>query len=600
MASMKSATLVVSLLALGVSAGLAASCATAPPPAPIAAPAPPPAPLEVAKPVLVEPKFAPPQVAGGALVASLLTMSPSRIVGDLDALSQRLSLPMMLGSQLLSLVGTVDIGGKNTQLGAVWDRLDTSMPVSIVWVLPPNQAAKGYCAALTFVDRAAAARTFDEMGTPGAARDGISERRVSSGETIWGGIKDRTLFISGSAEALLLGGGLAESARTVVPKDQLVMTVLPQALAKASGKTADALSAQVASGMLSSFAAAKAKNTKAAEQMLVAGADVFVRLALDSSVARLIVGVGPAQGLSIRAELVPVPGTDWSKRIAARAPYSFDARLPVRSDATSVMAAGNISEWALAFGGMFEATGPAGKAMLRDMKKMVELVADWSCTFDARDVGVATLCSSTLRQGVAGKAALDAAVGLIGSQHAWEGEIEGRKLRPLKIKRSADKVEIEKKIETAEPTARALAKAMAGGDSFHYVISVKDGRLVQAGGPKPKDTLALYGTASAVKDAPLVASALERTKGDEAMASVDVVSFLLRMLKQGKGLPGAELAAMASAMPGVVDMKAPLLFAVRGGNSLTAEFAIPLGSLEAVASVVRSALGALPSPPPKQ
>ena len=602
MTSMKSSTLVASLMALGVSTVLVGGCATAPPPAPAAVPASPPEAEHrdpPSKPALPEPKFAPPHVAGGALVASLLTMAPARIVGDLDALSHRLALPMMLGRELLSFMGAFGVGGQDAQLKTIWDRLDPGSPVAIVWVLPQDQAGKGYCAALTFVDNAAAVRTFDEMGAPGGQHDGVAERRVPSGDSVWGGIKGRTLFISGSAEALLLGGGLAESARTVVPKDPLVMTVLPQALAKATGKTNDALMEQLTTTMTGMFATMKANTNKAAEQMSLAMMTSAARLLLDCSVARLILDIGPTQGFSLRAELVPVPGSDWAKRMTTRAPYAVDARLPVRNDSTSIVAMGNVSTWLAAFGAMFEATGPAGKAALRDTMKLLDSTTSMSCMFEPAQVGIATLCSSALRPGITNKAALDVATAAISSQHAWEAELDGRKAKPLKIKKSSDKVEIEKRIENSDATARALAKAIAGGDSFHYLLTVKDGRLLQAVGPKPKDTLARYGAASSLKDAPLVASALARTSGNEGMASVDVISFFLRLLKQGKGLPGAEIASMAAAMPGLAEMRAPFLFSIRGGNSLTGELAIPLGSLENAAAVIRGMLGTAPNQQPK-
>ncbi len=96
--------------------------------------------------------------------------------------------------------------------------------------------------------------------------------------------------------------------------------------------------------------------------------------------------------------------------------------------------------------------------------------------------------------------------------------------------------------------------------------------------------------------APLLTEALDRTKGDEMMASVDVISFALRVLGQGKGLPGREMAMVAGAMPGVADMTAPFAFAIRGGSSLVGEFRIPLGSLENVAKVVQGMMGPAGAP----
>jgi len=183
------------------------------------------------------------------------------------------------------------------------------------------------------------------------------------------------------------------------------------------------------------------------------------------------------------------------------------------------------------------------------------------------------------------------------AQHAWEAELDSRKASPLKIKRARDVVEIEKKIENKEPTARAVAKAMAGGDIIRYALTIKDGRLVLASGRDARKALSRYGTPASLAGAPLLAATLARTKGDEMMASVDVISFVLRVLGQGKELPGKEMAMVAGAMPGVSDMTAPFTFAMRGGNSLVGEFRIPLGSLDNVAKVVRGILGSAGAQP---
>lgn len=545
--------------------------------------------------------FVPVATAQGALVGSLVTVAPSRILGDLDGLSQRLGLPMMLGRELLSSLDSLGMSGKDVRIADIVDRIDPTSGVAIVWTMSQQPAVKGFCAALTFKDAASAKRTADEMGIPSPPRNGVIERRSSREDVIFTAIKGRTLFVSGSAEALLFAGGLAEAARVPPLKGQLVLTVLPQALAKASGKSPDAivteLTAMATEGFAKSGTKSGTKNSEAMGKMVVAMLETAARIGLDSSAARLILEVGPREGLVIQAELVPAAGTDFATRTAHRAPYTFDARLPVRSDGTTVMAIGDVSMWLSTFGKMLEATGPAGHAALRDIKAMSELGGEWSCVLEPAQTGIATLCSSALKPGVTTKAALDAATAWLVSQNAWEAELDGRKAKPMKIKRSAEMIEIEKKIESKEPVARALSQAMAGGDSFKHALTVKNGRLLQATGHAPKDILAHYGAGASSQDAPLVAASLARTKSDEGMASVDFISLLLHLFRQGKGLPGAEMVAMASAVPGLADLRAPFHFALRTGNSLTGEFRIPLGSLDNIAKVVRGMLGAAqPSP----
>ena len=598
--TMRTTTLTSPVAALGLLLISMAACGTTAPVAPVALPAAAaqpaaPQPVAVAE---AEPEFAAPAIAQAALVGSLVTVAPTRIIGDLDALSQRLNLPMLLGHELLSSLGGMGIAGDSAHFRQLWERVDPSAPLAVVWVLPTKSEAKGFCAAVTFRDQAGAKRTLDEMGALGQRRGGVSERRSAGGDLIWGGVKGRTLFVSGSAEALLFAGGLAEAAAQVPPaKGQAVLTMLPQALAAASGKTPDAFVAQMASMMASEAQAGQGKAAPAVQRLIVAMTEVAIKLVLDATAVHLSFDVGPKDGLLIQAELVPAVGSDFAARTARRTPYAFDTRLPAKDDRTAVFSTGDWSAWLPMLAKMFEATGAAGRAMWKDTNKLLDMTSGWSCSVEAVEVGFSSLCSAGLKPGKDGKAALEAALGMMTSQHAWEAELDGRKASPLKIKRARDLVEIEKKIENREPTARAVAKAMAGGDIIRYALTIKDGRLVLASGRDARKALSRYGTPASLAGAPLLAATLARTKGDEMMASVDVISFVLRVLGQGKELPGKEMAMVAGAMPGVSDMTAPFTFAMRGGNSLVGEFRIPLGSLDNVAKVVRGILGSAGAQP---
>ena len=596
-------TLLVSCraVALGLMPLALTVCGTAPSVAPVAiAVAPPAAPVAAPAPVAPsEPEFADPLVVRGTIVGSVVMLAPSKIAGDLDALSRRLELPMLLGRELVSSLGGMGILGDSAHFNAVWDRLDPASPIAVVWVLPPKSKVKGFCAALTFRDAAGARRTFEDMGAPGAQRDGVSERRTPDGDVIWGGIKGRTLFVSGSADALLLAGGLAASAQVTPPAGQVVVTVLPQALVAASGKSREALVAEVVAMMASEVMGVKGPTTEASRRMVAAFAETGAKLALDSSAVRLVLELGPHEGLVVQSELVPVAGTEFASRTAQRSPHAFDPRLPVRDDSTAVMAVGGASTWFPYLAKMLEATGPAGKTLMRETTKLLEATGEWSCMFEQAGAGFATLCSSPLRPGTSSTAGLDAAVALAKAQHGWEAELYGQKLSPPKIKRVRDVVEIEKKIEYRDTTARAMAKAFAGGDTVKTAFTVKDGRLLQATGRDARKTLARYGAEGGIKGAPLVAAALERSKGAEGMVSVDVISMVLRMLKQDKEMPGNELATMAGALPGLAEMKVPFLFTLRGGSSLVGDFHIPLGSLENAAKVVRGMLGPAGAGPSK-
>ncbi len=410
--------------ALGLLLAAVGACGTAAPAAQVATP------LAPAQPVVAptvaaseaEPQFSAPAAAKSAMVGSLVTVAPDRLVGDLDALSHRLHLPMLLGHEMLSSLGGLGIAGDNAHFRQLWDRVDPVAPIAVVWVLPPKSEAKGYCAAVTFRDRASAKRTLDEMGALGQQRNGIVERVSGGGDKIWGGIKGRTLFVSGSAEALLFAGGLAEAAQVPPAKGQAILTVLPQSLAVASGKTPDALVAHVASMIANEAQAAPGKSAPAVQRMIVAMTEVATKLVMDSAAVNVIFDVGPSNGLTIQAELVPLAGTDFATRTAHRTPYAFDTRLPVKNDGTAVFATGEWGSWMPMLAKVLEATGAAGNAMWKSTSKMLDVTSGWSCVMDLAEAGLSSMCSSTLKSGTSNKAALDAAVAMVTAQQAWEAE----------------------------------------------------------------------------------------------------------------------------------------------------------------------------------
>jgi len=537
---------------------------------------------------LAEPQFGAVATATPSLVATLVSIAPQAIVAELDTMSKRLQLPVQLGQALVSSLASVEVGGANLHFQQLWDRLDPETPLAVAWVLPPEVKAKGFCAALTFRDNAQARRTMDEMGHPGQQRGALVERRSAEGDIIWTAIKGRTVFVSGSSEALLFAGGLAEAAQVRPQHGQVVLTVMPQALATASGKSRKDIVAQM-KGLMAASAQSGPSASPAGMRMAAAVTETLAEMALDSSVIRLVVAVDSHAGATIEGELVPVAGSELAKRTTQSLPYAFDQRLPVKNDSTAVFASGDWQPWMAMAAKIFEATGPSGRAAAKDVTAMFSLTGPWSCVVDAAEAGFASMCSSTLKSDTKSKAALDAALAAMKSQHAWEAELESRKPSALKVKRSGDQIEIEKKIENKEPMARSFARALFGGDVVRTMIAVKDGRLLMVSGTEPRKTLARYGSGG-VTGAPLLTATLAETSGDELLVSVDVVSFVRRILIQSKDLPGRDTAVMVSGMPGVAEMSAPFVVTIKGGSSLVGQLRIPLTSLDAIAKVVRGVL----------
>jgi hypothetical protein len=184
-------------------------------------------------------------------------------------------------------------------------------------------------------------------------------------------------------------------------------------------------------------------------------------------------------------------------------------------------------------------------------------------------------------------------VAFLQSSNLWEAEIDGRKPTPLKVKRRGKVVEIEKAIERKDPQATALMKKIVGGNAVQTALTVKDRRVVMAIGPKPREMLDRYGKPqeSIKAAAPIVARSLLDTAGADYLGLVDVVSVLGKVLASSKELGGSTLGAMMTAVPGLADLRAPVVVNGHGGSVAAIEIQVPFGSLQNIARVVSAFMG---------
>jgi hypothetical protein len=569
---------------------VAAGCATGARPvaAPVALAPRPALPARAADTVPTEAVFADARTAAPALVASLVAVSPARIVADLDGLSARLGLPMQAGHELVAWLGSSGKVGDGQRFQRFWDRLDPSAPLAVAWLLAPRAGVRGYCAALSFKDATSARQSLDDLGNHGGPAGGVFAIEVTAGQTIWATVKGPTLLVASSAEVLLLGGALTESLRTNPKLGQTVLTIMPQALARASGLSRD----QIVAGVLyaSGRAASRGTVTPGAQRVQNAVAETVIKLALEAAEVRVILALGAQDGPSVHLEMLPSPGTDLAAMVGHQSSYHFDERLPVRSDRTAVLAMGDLTPWLAPFTSAFALSGPAGQAMRAKVNQWFARVSDVSCVVEPVAAGFTSLCSSALAPGTPSRQAVEDAVALVAAENAWEAELEGRKATPLKVRRKQD-VEIDKKIESKDPSARWLAQAMAGGEVVTTVVAVKNGRLVQATGPKARELVSAYGPVAGLEHAPGVSAALTATRDQEGVAVVDVVAAVLRLARKASGMAANPMMALASSLPGLAEMQAPFVLAWRGGDAAVLDFAIPGSSLDHIAKVVHGLFG---------
>ena len=555
--------------------------------------------------MLVEPVLKSAAAAAGAWGMSLLVASPLKLAADLDALSKSLELPVSLGQALLpALTGEGGPGGVKVTRETL-DRLDVTRPLAVIWLAPGSGVPAGWCAAISFKERAFAWDVLQTMGTGGVQSEGTFERRLPSGDVVWGAVKDRQLLLSSSRETLLAAGSLAVVAQTTPMSGQALFTLSPSVMARGTGQSLDALLAGVFSMAVAEMEKDAAKTgkpmTPASKKMIDALLKTLMRPLSEIAMVRVSLEIGAGHGVVVRAEVQPTPGSQLAAKAGHASPYLFDLALPVRSDATMAVAWGDVAPWLPDWIQIVEASGPAGRAAGKDLGTLLgESIDGGSCSVDLGVVPMTTLCSLTVRPGVDAARALDRYLAFLQSSNAWDAEVGGRKPKPLKLKRTGKIVETEKAIETKDPQFVAVMKSILGGDVAHSALTVKDGRVVLAVGAKPRELLGHYGKQQIPMKtaAPIVARTLLDTASANGVGLVDVMSVLTKVL--AKEFASGQLLGGMLAVPGFSDLHTPVVLSSRGGTLPSVEFQVPFATLQVLARVVSGFMGQMGATPGHQ
>ena len=584
-----------------------AGCKTAAPAAPAATPAN--APVAAPQPFgtldpAVELALKPASAAAGAWGMSFVIASPMRLVADLDALSTSLGLPMQLGQSLLPTLssGFSPAGVQVTR--EMFDRLDIARPAAVVWLAKGSPAPAGWCAAIAFKERTFALNALQGMGKGGVQVEGTIERRLPSGDLVWGAVKERQLLLASSRETLLAAGALAISAQGTPMVGQALFTVSPSVMARSTGQSLELVAAAILSSAMAEMekdASATGKPlTPASKKMTEALFAALIRPLTEIAVVRVSLEVGAGHGVVLRAEAQPTPGSGLAVKSAHVSPYAFDQDLPVRSDGSALIAWGDMAPWLADWIPVVQASGPAGLAAGRDLLALLgESMDGGSCAVDLGAVPIVSMCSLTVRPGVDASRALARYVAFLESSNAWEAEIDGRKPSPFKMKHRGKVVEIEKTIAKKDPPAMAVMRAILGGDIVRTALTVKNGRVVLSIGPKPREILDRYGKQQQPMKtaAPLVARSLLDAAGADYLGLVDVMSVFGKVLANSKDFGGQPLAAILAGMPGLANLYSPVVLTGHTGAVPAIEVQVPFGSLQNVARVISAFTGQMGAPP---
>ena len=549
-----------------------------------------------------EPALGPASAAAGAWGMSLVVASPMKVVADLDALSKSLQLPMPLGQSFLpTLTSGFSPGGVKVARETL-DRLDVTRPVAVIWLAGGSGVPAGWCAAIAFKERASALDALQKMGTGGLQGGGVFERRLPSGDLVWGAVKDSQLLLSGSRGTLLAAGAVAITAQKTPMSGQALSTLSPAVMARSTGQPLDVVLSSVLGGALAEMekdtSNAGKQMTPASKKMTEAMLKALIHPLSQIAVVRVSLEIGDRRGVAVRAEVQPTPGSGLAAKAASASPYAFDPALPVRSDASAVVAWGDMSPWLANWVGVMEATGPAGRAASRDLARLNESTNGGSCAVDVGALPLVILCSLTVRPGVDPSSVPARYLASLESSNAWEAELDGSKPSPIKVKRTGKVVETEKPLAAKDAQVLSIVKAVIGDSVVHTAMTVKDGRVVFAAGRHPRELLDRYGKGPGPTGvaAPILKRTLLDTAGAHFLGFVDVASLLGKGLAHSQEPMGQQLGAMMGAVPGLADLRAPLVLSGSGGKVPAIEFQVPFGSLQNVARVVSAFMGQMGGP----
>jgi hypothetical protein len=555
------------------------------------------------------PKLAlrPAEEARAALGILVTTASPDALAAELDAFARDAALPLPLGQTALDMILKELAGGMHLSREQL-SRLAPTESVAVVALFPRANTPEGVCAALSFKDAALAQKTLDELGPETARQGAVSARKLSLdsddssskkrrfGDQVWAAVSDRTLLVGSSPEVLLAGGALAIEAQQAPRDGQIVVTVHPQAMAPRAAFPV--LIEQAARGMDEELAkdlpaGKKQKITPPMRRLLVAAFKALATPVVDARSVRLSARLDSKNGFLVQTDVEP------EKPGAAAHPFNVDATLPILDDRTAVFAMGEHPAAVDVMTTALGATGPAGKTMAKELETFLgTVVAGGSCAVTFAPPPMTGICVYPLRPSVTPKRALDGYAAMLNDVQPWNNELLGRGKTTTKVKRSKDLIEVETTQSEAEPAARAVRVSLLGGDTVRNAVTVRDGRLVQVQGPNPRELLEQLGARKGdVSKAPILASTLTRYKEAEGLFYFDFMSLFSSALKGVQDPTGKQLGAMMGAVPGLVDLRAPLVVTLRGGATTGVDVQIPFQSLANVAHVVSPFVGKMGAAP---
>jgi hypothetical protein len=540
-------------------------------------------------------------------LAEIRIAPPSRVVADLNALGREL--PIRLGDQTLQWVLAKAAEEKIPVDAELLSSLATDRPLALILVSRGKGKPLGRCAAAPLARPADGARVAAKLGTPLSHRGGAVERRSAAGATFWTGLGDGALLLAQSYDELWsLGARALAATRTGVPRDEILVSVDPDAIRASTGSSWADVAAEFRKAAEKGPAEKpapkplfpRAPRTGALEKMMGELGDGLAMLLSETAHVSMGIAVSATDGLVLSTALEPRPGTPLAASAAAATSFTLDERLPVRDDRTGFTAWGSLDVFApmlrtLLPGGAARSGGARAPSPIDGF--LSSFSGAGSCTFELGESPPSSVCSLPLRPGTDARNALRRYAELVDAVLIWEADIVGMPRRAApQIRKGV--LEFERPIAATSISAEqyATVRAFMGGDSVKYAAAIRGDRLLQFQGGSPRARLLAWSdgektNAAAPARPPLMSQALARMRGYNSALLMDPLVLVFTMFQHAADTRTRQAAMMLRALPGLATTRTPLMFAGASRPNLAYEFHIPVVTFDNIGKLIRPFAG---------
>jgi hypothetical protein len=538
--------------------------------------------------------------ARSALIWDAIAAAPAETARALDALAGKVGLRVPLGASFLDALGDAQIPHVAFSR-ATLARLDPARPLVAVGMLRPRTT----CVAVPFRDASDVARALEEIGPENARHDAESYRFTADRRMLAAAVFDRTLFLSEHIQTVAACAAiaieLADAAAALPRRRALTFEVYPNVLGAFGRATAYAALPKALEEIEAGGDAGNGTSTGKMTHEMVALIGGLARLGIGGSAAvhvlRASVDVGADAGFSLRLEADPTPGSDFARRLAVTTPYAVDEALGPPDDRTSFFAWGSLGTGVADFAQVLSQGGPTAQALRQSVIELGAMIeGGGACKLDFAAAPARTLCAWRLRAGASPRKLL-ARYGLfIERLTGWVAALAGRPAGHVKVRQGRDVLETDAPMAVTSdepPAARAFRRAIWGSDTISSAVAVRGRWLVIAQGGRPREVLATFGKPAAAR-APgtRLGPALDRARGADAVLTFDPFVFMAPLTTASDPLVH-QVGVMFAAIPGLADVRAPLVLTARSGERQTYELSLPIESLTSLAAVVKPFMGVM-------